>query len=126
MKNIIKNNNHVIEVTFFWLQIIYFIYIELFNQYLLTRSFNIFDYFTLTSLLFNICWVSLLLIIIYVIPSKIKRYFTLVITSLLLLFTITNYFLFSYFNNIFSWKDLFLSNDGLSFISSIYKYINFK
>ena len=122
MKNIIKNNNHVIEVTFFWLQIIYFIYIELFNQYIVNRTFNILDYFTITSLLFNLCWITLLMLIIYIIPPKVKRYFTLCINSLLLLFSVVNYFLHSYFNNIFLWKDLFLSGDGLSFVSSVYKY----
>lgn len=40
MKNII-NNNYVRKITFFCLQIIYFIYIELFNQYILNRTFNI-------------------------------------------------------------------------------------
>lgn len=58
--------------------------------------------------------------------SKIKKYFILCINSLLLLFSVVNYFLHSYFNNIFSWKDLFLSGDGLSFVSSVYKYINIK
>ena len=64
--------------------------------------------------------------IIYIIPPKVKRYFTLCINSLLLLFSVVNYFLHSYFNNIFLWKDLFLSGDGLSFVSSVYKYINIK
>ena len=125
MKNIIKNT-YIREITFFCLQIIYFVYIELFNQYIASRTFNIFDYFTITSLLFNLCWITLLMLIIYILPSKVKRYFTLGINFLLLLFSVVNYFLHSYFNNIFSWKDLFLSNDGLSFVSSVYKYINIK
>lgn len=108
------------------MQIIYFIYIELFNQYIVNRTFNILDYFTITSLLFNLCWITLLMRIIYIIPPKVKRYFTLCINSLLLLFSVVNYFLHSYFNNIFLWKDLFLSGDGLSFVSSVYKYINIK
>lgn len=76
--------------------------------------------------MFNIIWISIILIILYVLKPKIRKIITIVLNALLLVFSIANYFLNSYFSSIFSWKDLALSRDGASFISSIFKFINLK
>lgn len=126
MINKIKNTKYYKTILFFIIEGIYLILIDSFNQYLIIRSFNLSDYLTKTTILFNIIWISIILIILYVLKPKIRKIITIVLNALLLIFSIANYFLNSYFSSIFSWKDLALSRDGASFISSIFKFINLK
>ena len=114
------------ELIFFLLEFIYLIYIDVFNKYLVSRSFFINDYLKGTSVLFSLILIFMILIILYILGNKIKTKIALLINFFLLLFSITNYFMYSYFTNIFSWKDIFLSGEGFAFINSIFKYINFK
>ena len=71
-------------------------------------------------------WVLLYFTILYILNPKPRKIVSCIINILLLILSIVNYFMNSYFHSIFSWKDLFLSGDGFSFISSILKFINLK
>lgn len=111
---------------FYLILLLYLVLIDFFNRYLVLRTFNIFEYFQKEALIFNFFWVTILLIIIYIFKALIKRIITLILTISLFLFSIINYFINAYFGSVFSWKDLILSGDGLSFINSILKFINVK
>ena len=122
----IKNNKYFKTIVSFIYEGIYLIFIDFFNQYLITRSLSISEYLIKTAIVFNILWVSLYFVILYIMNPKPRKIISCIINILLLLLSIVNYFMNSYFHSIFSWKDLFLSGDGFSFLGSILKFINLK
>lgn len=122
----IKNNKYFKTIVFFIYEGIYLIFIDFFNQYLITRNLSISGYFVKTAIVFNILWVLLYFIILYAMNPKPRKIISCIINILLLILSIVNYFMNSYFHSIFSWKDLFLSGDGFSFLGSIFKFINLK
>lgn len=111
---------------FFIYEGIYLLFIEVFNQYLLIKSLSPSDYFLGNLFVFNMVWVLVFFIIMYVLKPKSRKIVSCVTNVILLIITLANYFMYSYFQSVFSWKDLFLSGDGLSFISSIFKFISLK
>ena len=122
----IKNNKYFKTIVFFIYEGIYLIFIDFFNQYLITRNLSISGYFVKTAIVFNILWVLLYFIILYAMNPKPRKIISCIINILLLILSIVNYFMNSYFHSIFSWKDLFLSGDGFSFLGSILKFVNLK
>lgn len=106
---------------YFIVTIAYYIMIAVFNDY-----FG--GYFSITKekIIFDIIWISLFIIILYMLNEKLRKYIGLLFNILLLIFSLANYFMYSYFGTIFSWKDLILSGEGLSFIDSVFKFINYK
>ena len=122
-----KQNKSIINtILFFIIEGIYLILIEIFNQNLVMENFNLDEYTIKTAVLFNIIWVLLIFIILYILKPKVQKIATCILNILLLIFSLANYFIYSYFKTIFSWKDLILSRDGASFISSIFKFIDLK
>lgn len=122
----IKNNKYFKTIVFFIYEGIYLIFIDFFNQYLITRSLSVSEYFVKTAIVFNILWVLLYFVILYIMNPKPRKIISCIINILLLILSIVNYFMNSYFHSIFSWKDLFLSGDGFSFLGSILKFVNLK
>ena len=125
MSRIIKSK-YFKTILFFIYEGIYLIFIDFFNQYLVTRSLSISGYLVKTAIIFNVLWVLLYFIILYMLNPKPRKIVSCVINVLLLIISIINYFMNSYFHSVFSWKDLFLSGDGLSFLNSVFKFINLK
>lgn len=129
LKNIlatIKNNKYIKTVLFFIYEGMYLIFIDFFNQYLITRSFSISEYLIKTAIVFNLIWLLLYFTILYVMKPKLRKIVSCVVNIFLLVIAVINYFMNSYFHSIFSWKDLFLSGDGFSFVSSVLKFVNLK
>lgn len=126
MINKIRSKKYFKTLMFFIYEGMYLLFIEVFNQYLLVKSLSLSDYFLSNLFVFNVVWVLVFFIILYVLKPKPRRVVSFVMNIILLLITLANYFMYSYFQSVFSWKDLFLSGDGLSFISSIFKFINLK
>ncbi len=122
----IKNKKYTKTIMFFIYESIYLLFIDLFNQYLLVKSINTSDYFISNLLILNVIWILIYLIIIYMLKPKLRKMVSLIINTIILIISLANYFMYSYFQSVFSWKDLFLSGDGLSFINSIFKFINLK
>lgn len=122
----VKNNSYFKTILFFIYEGIYLIFIDFFNQYLITRNLSVSGYFVKTAIVFNILWVLLYFVILYIMNPKPRKIISCIINILLLILSIVNYFMNSYFHSIFSWKDLFLSGDGFSFLGSIFKFINLK
>lgn len=120
MKKLFKENQKAI--LFYLLFGAYLIIIDFANRALITDNY----YFSFEAIIFNITIVLVIFAFIYILPTKTKKIVCLTLNIFLLLFTITNYFMNHYLQTIFSWKDLILSRDGLSFINSIFKYINLK
>lgn len=119
-------NKNKTTLSFFTIELLYLVIIELCNQYIIARSNDIYLPITNSGTIFSIIWITKILLILYILKPIIRRYFTLILNIFLLLFTIINYFMFAYFHTICSFKDLFLAGEGLSFISSIYQFIHFK
>lgn len=111
---------------FFVYEGIYLLFIDAFNQYLLTRSFDISNYLINNLVVFNIVWILLFFIFLYVLKPKARKVIACIFNILLLLISLANYFMYSYFYSVFSWKDLVLSGEGFSFIDSVFKFINLK
>lgn len=122
----ITKNKYFKTILFFIYEGIYLIFIDFFNQYLVTRSLSISGYLVKTAIIFNVLWVLLYFIILYMLNPKTRKIVSCVINVLLLIISVINYFMNSYFHSVFSWKDLFLSGDGLSFLNSVFKFINLK
>lgn len=122
----IKNTRYFKTVMFFVYEGIYLLFIDAFNQYLLTRSFDISNYLINNLVVFNIVWILLFFIFLYVLKPKARKVITCIFNILLLLISLANYFMYSYFYSVFSWKDLVLSGEGFSFIDSVFKFINLK
>lgn len=122
----IKNTRYFKTVMFFVYEWIYLLFIDAFNQYLLTRSFDISNYLMNNLVVFNIVWILLFFIFLYVLKPKARKVIACIFNILLLLISLANYFMYSYFYSVFSWKDLVLSGDGFSFIDSVFKFINLK
>lgn len=122
----IRSKKYFKTVMFFIYEGIYLLFIEVFNQYLLIKSLSPSDYFLGNLFVFNMVWVLVFFIIMYVLKPKPRKIVSCVMNVILLIITLANYFMYSYFQSVFSWKDLFLSGDGLSFISSIFKFISLK
>lgn len=122
----IKNTRYFKTVMFFVYEGIYLLFIDAFNQYLLTRSFDISNYLINNLVVFNIVWILLFFIFLYVLKPKARKVIACIFNILLLLISLANYFMYSYFYSVFSWKDLVLSGDGFSFIDSVFKFINLK
>lgn len=106
------------------LQGIYFIYIDFFNQYLVNRKISTAMYENKNLVGFNIIWVLLAFLIIYVLKNRGRKIFLGILNVLLLIFSIVNYFINSYFGSAVSWKDLVMTKNGLTFADSIFKFIN--
>ena len=106
---------------YFIVVIIYYIMIAVFNGY-----FG--GYFTITKekIIFDIVWIGSFVTILYMLNKKLRKYVGLAFNIILLIISVVNYFMYSYFGTIFSWKDLILSGDGISFIDSVFKFINYK
>lgn len=122
----IKNTRYFKTVMFFVYEGIYLLFIDAFNQYLLTRSFDISNYLINNLVVFNIVWILLFFIFLYVLKPKARKVIACIFNILLLLISLANYFMYSYFYSVFSWKDLVLSGEGFSFIDSVFKFINLK
>ena len=105
---------------YFIVTVLYYIMIAVFNDY-----FG--GYFSITKekVIFDFVWISSFIVILYMLNEKLRKYLGLFLNIILLLFSIANYFMYSYFGTVFSWKDLILSGEGLSFIDSIFKFINY-
>lgn len=119
-------NNNFKNLTFFVLEGLYLIIVELFNQILIKSTIAIELSNMKTTLIFDILYVLGFFLFICILPSKIKKIVINLHNIIFLIITIANYFIYSYFGNIFSWRDLFLTGDGFSFINSIFKFINLK
>lgn len=106
---------------YFIVTVLYYIMIAVFNDY-----FG--GYFSITKekVIFDFVWISSFIVILYMLNEKLRKYLGLFLNIILLLFSIANYFMYSYFGTVFSWKDLILSGEGLSFIDSIFKFINYR
>ena len=122
----IKNTRYFKTVMFFVYEGIYLLFIDAFNQYLLTRSFDISNYLINNLVVFNIVWILLFFIFLYVLKPKARKVIACIFNILLLLISLANYFMYSYFYSVFSWKDLVLSGEVFSFIDSVFKFINLK
>lgn len=122
----LKNKKYFKTVMFFVYEMIYLLFIDVFNQYLLTRSFDTSNYLINNLLVFDIVWILLFFVFLYVLKPKVRKVITCTFNILLLLISLANYFMYSYFYSVFSWKDLVLSSDGFSFIDSVFKFINLK
>ena len=105
---------------------IYWLLIDIFNQHVVLEEFTLFNYLNIESLMFNAIWMGIFTLILYVLNVRIRRWVGLIFNVLIAAIAVTNYFMYSYFNSIFSWKDLILSGECAIFISSIFKFINFK
>lgn len=122
----LKNKKHFKTVMFFVYEMVYLLFIDVFNQYLLIRSFDTSNYLINNLLVFDIVWILLFFVFLYVLKPKVRKVITCTFNILLLLISLANYFMYSYFYSVFSWKDLVLSSDGFSFIDSVFKFINLK
>lgn len=122
----LKNKKYFKTVMFFVYEMVYLLFIDVFNQYLFTRSFDTSNYLINNLLVFDIVWILLFFIFLYVLKPKVRKVITCTFNILLLLISLANYFMYSYFYSVFSWKDLVLSSDGFSFIDSVFKFINLK
>lgn len=105
---------------------IYWLLIDIFNQHIVLEEFSLFNYLNIESLIFNAIWMSIFIIVLYMLKPKVRRWVGLVFNVLMAAIAVTNYFMYSYLNSIFSWKDLILSGECAIFISSIFKFIDFK
>ena len=123
-----KNNKfkYIKILLFILLSCFYYFFIDFFNKYLVFRSLNLKQYLSLESIVFDCIWIFLMLAILYISKNTIRKVFIIFFNSILLIFSIINYFINSYFGSVFSWKDLILSGEGLGFLNSIFKYINYK
>lgn len=122
----IKNTRYFRTVMFFVYELVYLLFIDTFNQYLLTRSLDTSNYLINNLIVFNIAWILLFFIFLYVLKPKARKVIACIFNILLLLISLANYFMYSYFYSVFSWKDLVLSGEGFSFIDSVFKFINLK
>lgn len=104
---------------------IFFVVISLINQYY-SSQFNIKEYLNLKMLFFSFFWVSLILIYVIYSNPKYSRFVILILEIILAIITVANYFFINYFGTFFSWKDLFLSSEGVAYVDSIFPLINFK
>lgn len=113
-------------ILFFSLELIFLILIDLFNKYTVIRSIKIFDLVSKTSVLFSFAWIVIICILLFVSKPVLRRIETLILNSVLIILTSASFLMYSYFHSVFSFKDLLLAGDGLSFISSIFKFISLK
>lgn len=105
---------------------LFLILIEIFNQLLIMKSAPIRLHSIGITVMLDVIWALFILIILYLLKPKIYKIVTLIINIFLTIINIVNYFIYSYFEKVFSWKDLFLTGEGLSFVDSVFKYINIK
>ena len=73
MLNKIKNNKYFKTILFFIYEGIYLIFIDFFNQYLITRSLSINEYLVKTAIIFNVIWVLLYFTILYILNPKPRK-----------------------------------------------------
>lgn len=123
--NKLKEKDILNLIFLYIVQGIFLIFIEFFNQYLVNRNFSILNYVNNISLGFNIIWVISIFVIIYLLKNVGRKIFLCLINVILIIFSIVNYFINSYFGSVVSWKDLVMTKNGLTFADSIFKYINF-
>lgn len=105
---------------------IYWLFVDVFNQYIILDNFTLYSYLNKESVLFNIIWIGIFTLILYILKPVIRKWVGIILNTVILIFTIINYFMNSYFGYIFSWKDLILTGEGISFVDSVFKYINIK
>lgn len=110
---------------YYCLLFLFYFLIAIINQYYVFK-FDFNSYFNFQLLYFCFFWTFLFLVIRTIIPPKIGKYLTMIFQILLLTITIANYFYMGYFHTIFSWRDLILSGEGITFISSIIPLIRIK
>lgn len=113
-------------INFYIYEILYLVIIECFNQYLIRTTIEINIDNIKTAVIFDIIWTLIFVIILYIIKPKLRKIIATIFNIFILTISIGNYFMYSYFSNIISFKDIFLAGDGVSFINSIYKFINLK
>lgn len=99
----IKNNKYFKTIVFFIYEGIYLIFIDFFNQYLITRSLSVSEYFVKTAIVFNILWVLLYFIILYAMNPKPRKIISCIINILLLILSIVNYFM-NFYEFVFSFN----------------------
>lgn len=114
--------NFIIKNKYYILLFLFYFLIALINQYFVFKS-EFQQYFDISMLYFCFFWSTIFILIRRILPSTIGKYLTLLYQIVLILITIANYFFIGYFESIFSWKDLLLSGEGLTFISSIFPLI---
>lgn len=120
VKKFLKN-----KYTYIIMFFIYHIYIDLSNRMFALKNISKGKLFNIENIIFSLFWIFVFIIIICLLKGILKKIFIITIDSILLIFTIINYFISNYNKTLFSWKDLLLSNEGLSFADSIYKFIDF-
>lgn len=118
--------NKIIRNIYLVYEGIFLILIELFNQLLIKKTLPIQLDTLLISSLFDIVLVLLFFYLLKMIKPKIKKNLLLVVNIILVVISLANYFIYSYFGLIFSWKDIFLTGEGFSFINSVFEFINIK
>lgn len=123
--NKIKQNDYFSLIILFIVQGLFFIYIECFNQYIINRTIPFTLNMVKTMACFNVIWVLFIFVITYLLKNLGRKIFLTIINITLVIFSIVNYFLNSYFGSAVSWKDLAMTKNGMTFADSIYKYINF-
>ena len=120
-----KNNSTNSVFKYYLLLFLFYFLVAFINQYYIFNT-EIKYYLEFKMLYFCFFWSSMFLTIRYLLPNKIGKISTLLFQCFLVIITIINYFYNGYFDSIFSFKDLILSGEGLTFISSIYSLIGIK
>ncbi len=120
----IRNMNRTFKNHAFLLVFFYFL-IAFINHYYLFH-FDIKGYFNIHLFIFTLFWIFIIILLKYIIPKKIGKYLNLLFNVIIVLITIANYFFWGYFQSVFSWKDLMLTGEGVSFISTIFPLITIK
>lgn len=120
-----KGQNKLKTYMYFIMLFIFYFLIAVINQYYIYRL-DIKSYLDFNMLFFCLYWTVIFIIIRLFLTPKFGKYSTFIFQIALIILTITNYFYSGYFGTIFSWKDLVLSSEGLTFISSIYPLITLK
>ena len=120
MKKILQKNIWLIYEGLF------LILIEIFNQLLIMKSAPIQLHSIGITFMFDVIWAIFILFILYSLKPKGYKIVTIIINSFLIIINVINHFIYLYFEKVVSWKDLILADEGVSFISSIFKYINLK
>jgi len=82
------------------------------------------NYFNLYPICLTLFYISLIIIVNYLFSKKVKRIYLTIIEIVFAVITVANYFYINYFNYLFSWSDLTLGKEGMTFISSIFPLID--
>jgi len=119
LKNIFNKSKYLLMILIFFGSV-YIIN----NVYVFGLIFK--NYFSLYPLCLTLFYVSIIIIINFLLPKIGKRIYLTIIQVIFSLITIANYFYINYFNYLFSWSDLTLGKEGATFISSIFPLIDIR